>query len=708
MIGMRRHPSESSFGRYLAGRVDDAERRELEQHLAECNDCRDLAQLETSLLKELTSNDAPALPSSLRDRVLTLARDPGVPKAQRSRFVGLVVTAAAVIVAAIVLLGRTRPATAGPLIGDLRFTPADPFPGATIDIRYAPSERFRSAKQLVLRARLRSASDLPGPNQQSTVVARLARQSDGSYRGTMRLPDSVVYASFAVEDSGARHVDSNGHQLWELVMHGADGRPLYDALEQRHDELSPRDWTEAFATARRATELYPARARAWYIRSFFESAVLPRESQDSLRAVQRLRLAALDRALSRSSSVDPDDIGAMWMYAASLGDSVLTARWSARLEAEAPRTLWGVQLRFGRILRSKRSPAEKLASLDSLWSELGTAMTVFTAPGVQLASSLGDAAAVQRWVSRALETRTIDSLYAASVLARFPSDRDDGLRRLREQVASLRHVNDSYRPLDQDSHQEQLARRDRLRMALAQLGDVLLQAGETRSALDTLVLATTIGWDAGLFVRVARAERDVGDIRGAVLLLARAAADPAAPPGLRDTARAWTQGQLSDSTWRFELAGGRRTMTDRILDGAIDRALPDHVRLTTLDGRETDLHTAAAGRPTVVAFWSRYCAPSAQQLPALALLAKRLDSLGVSLVSVTSEPPSTDLRAYLVQRHLEIPVFVDTHREARLAFHQFATPQLYVLDGRGRLRFELSGVQDVITQAAVLLEEKEK
>ena len=54
MMSVRRHPTDTTFGRYLAGTADDDERREFEQHLAVCDECLDLAQFETSLLKELS------------------------------------------------------------------------------------------------------------------------------------------------------------------------------------------------------------------------------------------------------------------------------------------------------------------------------------------------------------------------------------------------------------------------------------------------------------------------------------------------------------------------------------------------------------------------------------------------------------------------------------------------------------------------------
>ena len=58
------------------------------------------------------------------------------------------------------------------------------------------------------------------------TVATLARDSRGDYRGSLRIPDSVVFAAFSVEDEPGVLVDDNAHQLWYLMRRAPDGRPL--------------------------------------------------------------------------------------------------------------------------------------------------------------------------------------------------------------------------------------------------------------------------------------------------------------------------------------------------------------------------------------------------------------------------------------------------------------------------------------------------
>jgi len=127
------------------------------------------------------------------------------------------------------------------------------------------------------------------------------------------------------------------------------------------------------------------------------------------------------------------------------------------------------------------------------------------------------------------------------------------------------------------------------------------------------------------------------------------------------------------------------------------------VPLARLGGdRREALRDLARGRPAVVAFWSRFCGPSAAQLPALQRLAASLARQGYSVVTITSEPDGPALRAYLRERGLTFPVYHDPDRAARRALNQWATPQLFVLDAGGSLRFERTTPEQVPAQLAAL------
>jgi thiol-disulfide isomerase/thioredoxin len=107
------------------------------------------------------------------------------------------------------------------------------------------------------------------------------------------------------------------------------------------------------------------------------------------------------------------------------------------------------------------------------------------------------------------------------------------------------------------------------------------------------------------------------------------------------------------------------------------------------------------GAPTVVMFWSRYCAPSAQVMPWVAELAARLADDGTRLVAVTRDSPA-DAETYLQGASLELPTYFDTHGEAARVLNSWGTPQYFVLAGSGRLRFAFGSLSDVQRQMTAL------
>jgi thiol-disulfide isomerase/thioredoxin len=99
-----------------------------------------------------------------------------------------------------------------------------------------------------------------------------------------------------------------------------------------------------------------------------------------------------------------------------------------------------------------------------------------------------------------------------------------------------------------------------------------------------------------------------------------------------------------------------------------------------------ELRGIAAGRPTFVAFWYRYCPPSAVQVPLLERVAATVRAEGHAVVTV-AEPLTPDFRRYLRERRLTLPTYEDPREELEKALGKWGTPEYYVLDGEGRVRF---------------------
>ncbi len=72
------------------------------------------------------------------------------------------------------------------------------------------------------------------------------------------------------------------------------------------------------------------------------------------------------------------------------------------------------------------------------------------------------------------------------------------------------------------------------------------------------------------------------------------------------------------------------------------------------------------------------------------------------LVAVTAETPSEELRAFIQQDKLDIPMYSDKWGEAGRVFQKFGTPMYFVVDGAGRIRFRYTTLRQVLTESVVV------
>jgi hypothetical protein len=291
--------------------------------------------------------------------------------------------------------------------------------------------------------------------------------------------------------------------------------------------------------------------------------------------------------------------------------------------------------------------------LERMWPEAGAAHDGPADLALAFLSRTDSAARILRWVDRARVRHPARD--GAETLLRFPELRDEGLRRLRARIARLRAFPDEERGLFQTREQFRASAGAEIRAGYATLGTALVEAGNRRGGLDTLALAVAGGWEPRTFRTVAELRLSAGDTAGALPLLARVAADPGTSPAFADTAL-----RRPDSTVRV-------------------------------------LHQVATGRRVVVVFWSRNCGPAIQALPEITRLARR-----THVILITEEPPSAAFRDYWKGHPGAPPVWHDTRREARRAFGSFGTPQYVVIDQKGRLRFELTSLEEIPRQLAAL------
>jgi thiol-disulfide isomerase/thioredoxin len=116
--------------------------------------------------------------------------------------------------------------------------------------------------------------------------------------------------------------------------------------------------------------------------------------------------------------------------------------------------------------------------------------------------------------------------------------------------------------------------------------------------------------------------------------------------------------------------------------GPVRGATAPEVAPIDLAGRPVRL-AALRGRPIVLDFWESTCEPCLRALPALAALAAHHDRLVI--VSITPEPPSDPLRAFVAAHQMRWIVATDEADVVSAAFRVPAYPTYFLVDEAGTI-----------------------
>ncbi len=670
----------------------------------------------------LASESPAELPPTLRARVLASraagtrgilpASEPlAYDRPQRARWA---MSAAAVLLVALgyAWIGTTE-SEAGATAGELRFSPAMPRRGDRVQVEYRAVATLGAEHRLVLRARLRTPLDQSYNGGMKVVsVASLTRDREGSFTGEFTLPPDVVFGAFVVEDEPTAHVDDNDGRLWELLVGDGRGTPAFDALDQRAHDLMGRNWEEGHATARRMVQLFPDDVRAWNWSFAFDNW-LGLDDSDSVKALQRARVAEFDTKWRNVRPVDPDLIGRIFWIARGK-DSTATAFWRARLLREAPTTSFAIQERFGVLLQSlwaSKDTARALAGFDTLWAEASRDRLLQVAGmAFDLARQTADTATTRRWSERII-SGSIDPIAQersmAQQFATMVRFRGEGIDRLRLAIRRLDSLPETARPLgDTRKKREETVSRIR-RRSMAALGRALVADGKKREGLEVLRASAQDGWDLSVLRSAREASLAAGDTVGALRFAALIAKDPRSDIASVAADRTLATRVIGASAWDAALSAAEPAFTERMLAQAPTTSVRGRARLRDLSGTSTDIATLAAGHVTVIAIWSRGCGPAVDDLPNMDRVATRLAATGVRTISVVNERTLTPgLTAFLAEKKVRMKTYLDSHGELTTAFNSWGTPAYYVLDAEGRIRFAAtSDAEEVLARAeAVRLE----
>jgi phosphoglycolate phosphatase-like HAD superfamily hydrolase len=587
--------------------------------------------------------------------------------------------------------------------GTLVFEPGQPRAGEHVEVSYRPDAKLAGEATLHLRTRLRTARDgAYNTGMGSIEAARLEVGADGVARGAFRVPRDIVYAAFAIENPGASRTDSREGRFWELLVHDAEGRPLLEALEQRFNDHMGRDMSEVLATARAMTHLYPDAPLSWSALRAAEGWVGSTDDEEARNARHLARVVALDRRLREAPSPSAADVGNLFFSARVLGAEEIASYWRRRLLAEHSTSFFAVQERLSELYGDHgEDPEEFVAALEPVWESAADqrARRPVVTLGFQFARQSGDPEAILRWVDRYITTEPAHTAWALATVAGNEATREQGIRRLRAAIQQISQTTDFERALGQTAAEYRAQVALQVAELRAALGDALLSAGRAPEATIELEQATATGWNADWLRSLAEARLAAGDNSSAVSALAAAAADPATDESTADSLRA--AANVSAETWAAEVERAKRAMLERTLAEARDEYVGSPSARRP-GGREVQLTELLGPEATIVVFWSRYCGASLAAMPRIAAVADRLADMGIPTLAVTNDPHE-DALAYLDDGGFKLDVLFDDQCSFGQALNNWGTPQYYVLDGKGRLRF-VSSLDAVLRHVMALRE----
>lgn len=697
-------------------------------HLAACTACRRRLQ-ETRAIRDMAmaARDVnPRLDLLQRiqtrihagEQIILPSESPvvaGPGSVRSSRWLATAV-AAALFVVVWTAIPPSNELVAGSTSGEMSFSPATPLAGDTIRVVYrAPSDLSREAT-LRLRGRLRSAwDDANVHHTRQDALATLQRGADGLFRATLVLPDTTEFIVLAVENPSATHVDSHHRQLWEILAHGRDGKPTYEALRQRENDLMGRNASLAFQAARDRVKYYPNQPKAWANLFFEESINLGERSSGDLAAHRERLLAFHRRWETRRDTPFAIASGILAYTAQAMDDSdvvgnAIRARWRPeiqRLTDHDPRDFEGAEERWVRINRSALRGADSarfaLPAAERFWQGAGQNLPVGAMVGAQVARLANDSGELRRiWLDRYANSNVTASEYMYHEMGTIPALRRDAAKRLADLAEGLLTPNDARRPLELSRREAASSDSARARITLGLLGDVLLDMGDSLGARAAYERATSAGWNVALFGKAAAAQLATGDSARAAASLAKVAIDPGTQQRLADSLAARGRGLVGARRWTALSAEAQTVMRDYFLASSVRERPAGQIHLYPGGGAATDLATVQAGRVSVVTFWSKNCGPSRAQTPLFDGLAARLRTLNATLIPITSDAPSAAETSYLAVTGVHVPVYYDRDGSARGAFNQWSTPEYYVLDSTGKIRFRDSAPDVVLAQVMAL------
>lgn len=576
----------------------------------------------------------------------------------------------------------------------LRFSPESPLPGSRITVGYSPPATLADESELVLRGTYRTAGD----EVELLSIPAMQRVSRDNFTTRFTLPESAVYAAFVVEDAAGQRIDANGGRLFDLLVHVADGTPLYRGLVGRADEFEDRNLLTSLGALQRAMELYPDSLDGWGRLRSLERRALGSSSGDSLFVWHQENFAEIHEGYMDREDLPLATVEAILDYAEEVGEAAARDHWDTRVDETVGSFSWSQSVALP-ILRQWQADRNSEAALDAwepYWPAAQEGQIADFA--MQIAIGSKNREATDRWIQRALG-RYNDFWIAGMIADWFPEHCERAVEIARADFEQTNAIRPLGRTVDEHA-QSLLAARAPLWKDYARL---LSRCASPEEALGVVEEATAQNPSPDLFEALGELKLGEGDVEGAARAYAVVASDPGTPRPKADSLALLVGHAPDGQEWGTLLDAARSQVLALVLSQADDWS-PAASHVTDASGERHDLADLTAGKPTVLVFWARWCGPCIEKIPTVVRLQETLEPLGAQVLSIAwRDPPGPEMHAFIAKRGITYPVYHDLVDEVTDAFGVFAIQTNFVLDAEGRVRFERPELVDIPRQVEALL-----